>query len=85
MTAFNIGVADSLHAASRDRFAAIVQRANTLKTEGTGDERAVTELVTEIGVGILDRADTPEFWDALWNLCGALAYAAVETTKEGQP
>ena len=79
---FDIAVADSRHAQSRNRFAALVQRANALKAECTDDERAVTELVTEIGVGILDRADTPEFWEALWNVCGALAFAAIE---KGQP
>jgi hypothetical protein len=78
----NIAIADSLHAAARDGFAALVKRANTLKTQGADHERATSQLMTEIGVGILDRNGSPEFWDALWCVCGALAYAAV---TEGRP
>jgi hypothetical protein len=78
----NMAIADSLHAQARDGFALIVKRGKALKTEGLDDELAVNQLITEIGVGILNRGDTPEFWDGLWSVCGALAYAAIEMTKD---
>jgi hypothetical protein len=81
---FNVANADALHAQAREGVAAIVERGNTLKGEGLDDERAVAQLVTEIGVGILNRDGTQEeFWDGVWKVCGALAYAAVERAKEG--
>jgi hypothetical protein len=78
---FDVAIADSLHAQARNRFAVLVQRATTLKAEGADDERAVAELVTQLGVSILDRNGTPEFWDALWSVCAVAAHAAVKEVK----
>jgi hypothetical protein len=83
---FNIGNADQNHAAARERFGTLVERAKQLWIDGLDDPQIVAQLVTELGVPLttLLDSDQEQFWDELWGLMGALAFGALDRMSTGR-
>ena len=50
-----------------------------LRAQGLDETKVVANLVGELGAAMLPKLngeDDEQFWNALWNVCSALAFAA---------